>query len=359
MRGASVTGSAMLEQWRDEPVGGARIGGRASLDAGRQTLIGTDISTRPAAMGVADSTGAGVPPSLFDSQESLRFIGDQTGGLAVENTNDLNLGISRILEDQQGYYLLGTRRRKTRPRRLGSEPRQGAGETAGLRVRARQGFFGPFDTTRPENRGCRSAGHVGAFAVRLRPHHGAAHVGLRPRRECPEGGSYVRSLLFIDPAASISPSIRTGSTPPDFRCCSMAIGDNGQVLDGWRREVPLALTDGRSSDPGARPGRDRQERGKGSRARTRCAPPSRILSSNGAVDRRRNFSQVPDGRAGRLALSGVLLKGMTDGDSTSPGSRRVRTQRRRTCRRRLARARGAHALTRRRMRCTPTRFTMG
>ena len=33
------------------------------------------------------------------------------------------------------------------------------------------------------------------------------------------------------------------NTPRDFQVLLMAIGDNGQVLDGWRREVPLALTD--------------------------------------------------------------------------------------------------------------------
>ena len=44
---------------------------------------------------------------IIDSQESLKFIADQTGGLAIENTNDLNLGISRVLDDQRGYYLLG------------------------------------------------------------------------------------------------------------------------------------------------------------------------------------------------------------------------------------------------------------
>ena len=58
---------------------------------------------------------------FIDSQQSLRFIADQTGGLAIENTNDFNFGISRILDDQRGYYLLGyaapqTRRAPAGPR---------------------------------------------------------------------------------------------------------------------------------------------------------------------------------------------------------------------------------------------------
>ncbi len=46
-------------------------------------------------------------PRSLNSQESLQFIANQTGGLAVMNTNDLGRAIDRVLEDQQGYYLLG------------------------------------------------------------------------------------------------------------------------------------------------------------------------------------------------------------------------------------------------------------
>ena len=58
--------------------------------------------------------------NLLDSQDSLKFIADQTGGLAIENTNDLNLGIRRILDDQQGYYLLGYLAPRARRARVGT-----------------------------------------------------------------------------------------------------------------------------------------------------------------------------------------------------------------------------------------------
>ncbi|MEZ5345829.1 MAG: VWA domain-containing protein [Pyrinomonadaceae bacterium] len=43
---------------------------------------------------------------LFDSQEGLTMLAEETGGLAIRNTNDLNGGIRTMLKDQS-YYLIG------------------------------------------------------------------------------------------------------------------------------------------------------------------------------------------------------------------------------------------------------------
>src|SRR5204863_10209782 len=45
----------------------------------------------------------------FDTQQGLDFLAQQTGGIAIRNTNDLSGGIRRIMEDQKGYYLIGYR----------------------------------------------------------------------------------------------------------------------------------------------------------------------------------------------------------------------------------------------------------
>ena len=178
---------------------------------------------------------------MLESQESLRFIANQTGGLAVDNTNDLNRGVTRILEDQQGYYLLGyaapagaardgwdQNRVKVKVRRKG------------LQVRARQGFFGPFDT-----RAATSAPMEPLVKSALSPF---ASDRLTVRLTSLFGhdaatGSYVRSLLFIDPAGLHFDVDQAGKHTARFQVLLMTIGDNGQVVDGWRRDVPLALTD--------------------------------------------------------------------------------------------------------------------
>jgi len=56
--------------------------------------------------------------SLIDSQQSLKFIADQTGGLAIENTNDLNLGMRRILNGV--ITCSDTPRRRTHPTAAGT-----------------------------------------------------------------------------------------------------------------------------------------------------------------------------------------------------------------------------------------------
>ena len=43
---------------------------------------------------------------LLDTQDGLRFLARETGGIAIVNNNDLSGGIRRILDDQS-YYLVG------------------------------------------------------------------------------------------------------------------------------------------------------------------------------------------------------------------------------------------------------------
>jgi VWFA-related protein len=44
--------------------------------------------------------------TILDQQDGLRHLAEETGGLSILNTNDINSGVGRILE-QQGYYLVG------------------------------------------------------------------------------------------------------------------------------------------------------------------------------------------------------------------------------------------------------------
>ena len=42
-----------------------------------------------------------------DTQESMAYLAEQTGGFAVLNTNDLARGLGRITNDLRGYYVIG------------------------------------------------------------------------------------------------------------------------------------------------------------------------------------------------------------------------------------------------------------
>jgi VWFA-related protein len=82
--------------------------------------------------------------ALRESQDGLRFVAGQTGGFAVVNSNDLALGLQRIMTDQRGYYLIGYQPepgtiavgRDQKFRRLKIRVKE-----KGLRVRTRAGFY--------------------------------------------------------------------------------------------------------------------------------------------------------------------------------------------------------------------------
>lgn len=44
---------------------------------------------------------------LVETQGTLREIATETGGIALSNTGDVGAGLNKMLDDQQGYYLIG------------------------------------------------------------------------------------------------------------------------------------------------------------------------------------------------------------------------------------------------------------
>jgi hypothetical protein len=255
------------------------------------------------------SQAAGRLKTLIDSQESLQFIADQTGGLAVTNTNDLNLGISRVLEDQQGYYLLGYVAPKGAPRSGWDQDRVKVRvKRPGLHVRARQGFFGPSDPNEPKGFGydtlttaALSPFASGDITLRL-----TAMFGHDTKK-----GAYVRSLLFIDTSDLHFDEDQPGRHTATFQVNLLAVGDNGQVLAEWRRLVPVALDDEQFQLA--------KQRGIVYNVRTLVKEPGgyQIRAAVRDVNTTKTgsasqFLEVPKVGSGRLALSGVLLKGLAE-----------------------------------------------
>src|SRR5258706_633973 len=78
-------------------------------------------------------------------RRGLSTLAQDTGGLAIADTNDLAGAVQRVVEDRQGYYLIGDQAaaaqflgRDNRPRfhRLRVEVKRG-----GLQVRSRRAFY--------------------------------------------------------------------------------------------------------------------------------------------------------------------------------------------------------------------------
>lgn len=178
---------------------------------------------------------------LFDTQDGLRYLAQQTGGLSVINSNDLSGGIRRILDDQS-YYLLAyvpddetfdpkTRRfnklvvKVTRP---------------GLKVRYRSGFFGVSDekmntVAGPSGNQKLLDALTSPFAVNQVPLRLNALFGSQ------QGASYIRSLLHIN-----LQDIKFDQQPDKTRkavidILAVAFGDNGLIVDQSGKTYTLSF----------------------------------------------------------------------------------------------------------------------
>lgn len=244
---------------------------------------------------------------LLDSQQGLAFVAEQTGGFAVLNTNDLNLGIDRVLNDLRGYYLLGYDAPEGGERR-GWEPGRIVVRVTrpGLRVRSRGGPFGPALAGR------RSQPEHGDPVVNaaLSP-FGASDIPVRLTAlfgyDAARSEAFVRSLLFVDANGIRFTRGDEGRHRATLDVLQMAIGDNGVLLADWRRTITLSLTDTQLQDAQARGivYSTRMAVEKPGAYQVRVAMRDLSTSSLGSASQ---FLEVPEVGKGLIAVSGVLLR---------------------------------------------------
>jgi len=176
---------------------------------------------------------------LNDSQDSLVYLAEQTGGFAVLNTNDLAGGMARVIDDTRGYYLIGFD--TSLP---GNEPWDPSDirihvKRPGLTLRARRGLFGPADKSAP-----REAGAADPLVAAALSPFASGNIDVRLTTlfaHDKKTGSYVRTLFFIDPAGLTFVDGPDGRRDADLTLLMLAVGDNGQTVGQARLQVPLRL----------------------------------------------------------------------------------------------------------------------
>ncbi|MGA9056967.1 MAG: VWA domain-containing protein [Terriglobia bacterium] len=326
-----------------ESVGDSRVleALRALVDlANRSAVVVYVIDARglqTLGLTAADSTGGRSPAEVeqaleqalgerrlqyFNSQQGMEYLAQQSGGFLVHDTNDLNLGIREILDDQSGYYLIGYKPSETtfeaQNGRRAYHKIQVKVKIPGLRVRSRTGFYGiPDDEARPVYR-TRNEQLAAALASPFSS--GGVHLYLVSQVLYDEhGAATLRSLLHIDARDLQVENQPDGRKKVAFDAAALTFGDNGRVVGGKDATFTGSLNDqqlGRALKNGldhvldfpVKPGRYQL------RAGVRDSVSQRVGSASLFID-------VPDTRKGRLALSGIILNARGEGEK-SPAVRR-------------------------------------
>jgi VWFA-related protein len=249
---------------------------------------------------------------MFNSQDGLVQLAHETGGLFMHDRNDLDNELREVVQDGEGYYLIGYHPSAATFDAKTGQPKfhslQVRVKQAGLHARYRSGFFGTSDReTAPVARGDRRAQIMRALSSPFGAGSGDLHLRMTSLFADSKTGPYVKSLLYFDPK-----QLKFADEPDDWHHAKIdtvcvTFGDNGQVVDStdktWNVRLKgdtyrNALKEGMVytiNVPMKKPGAYQL------RVVLRDADTEQVGSAS-------QFIQVPDLSKGHLALSGVVLQ---------------------------------------------------
>ena len=254
-----------------------------------------------------------------DTQESLAYLAEQTGGFAVLNTNDLARGLGRIVEDIRDYYVIGYVPEEGTFAREGQKPRYQKisvkARRPGLRVRTRKEFLGVSD---PDESPATPGRAEQLIRAAISPFT-ETEIELRATTlpgYSPAQGLFVRALLHIDARAL---TFRDGDGDKQRAAADVL----GMVFDRDGTQV-AHLSTGFSVGlaPDAAEEALRDGLAYTLRIRIPAAGAYQIRFAvrdqhSGRMGSAGDFVNVPDVAGGEFALSGIVLHG--DAAAPAPG----------------------------------------
>ncbi|MDQ2855858.1 MAG: VWA domain-containing protein, partial [Acidobacteriota bacterium] len=305
---------------------------RLTDEANRASVVINTMDTRglqTLTLGAVDST-SGLPlnqiqqkisdraKGFFDTQSGLAYIARLTGGLALQNENDLNKGIQRVLDDLSGYYLIAYR-----PDESTFDPKTGRPtfheitvklNRPELRVRSRSGFFGVADLE------ARQLRNTGDLSLALASPFNAADVHLRLTSLFGNDdhlGSILSSVLYIDGHDLTFKDEPGGWHESEIEVFAYTFGVSGEVIDSLVRTHKIRAQ-GESFESIIRDGLlytinvpIKKAGAYQLRIAVRDSASKRIGSAT-------QFVEVPDLTRQRLALSGIFVSGLDPHKAKQP-----------------------------------------
>jgi VWFA-related protein len=282
---------------------------------------GNDVPARSAQLGLISSRFR----TLISRGEGSLRIAQQTGGFQVRNSNGFQL--DRIYEDQSGYYLLGYRPTEETFNRKFHNIKAKV-KRSGMTLRTRAGFFGV--TEEEANRGRPVITDQVNLAL-LSP-FGAQDLELALNSFFANGkseGSIIRSFIYLN-AADLSFTSVNGQRETTLDVHGVVFGDNGAVIDRVKRDIVLSMGEAefqqamRDGLPDAVRLRFDIPTKKPGSYQVRIAVRDRTSTKIGSAGQ---FVPVPDLNDKRLAVSGIVLRGVSQASTpaavmANPSARR-------------------------------------
>lgn len=252
---------------------------------------------------------------LMRGREGSDLIARQSGGFLIRESNDF--GLKQIMQDQEGYYLIGFRpAEETFDRKfhhLKARLKRG-----GLTVRTRAGFYGFTDEeARPTGLSPKDL-----MAKALISPFGAKDLDVRLTSffvDDPARGAILRSFIYLDPRNLTFTEQPDGWRVANVDVRAMLFGDNGRVL-GEQAQTGTLRFRGPGYDAAMRDGVtysfDVPLKLRGAfqfRVAVRDAITSRIGAAGQVV-------LIPELKNGRLALSGIVARAEENASTAAPAN---------------------------------------
>lgn len=254
-----------------------------------------------------------------ESRTVLSFLAEETGGTFTQNSNDLSLGTQKMLQDLQGYYLIGYRPNDTTIDPATGERRQHnisvKLKRAGLRLRSRSSYYGlrfekshsPTPLTRDQQ-----------LAAALTSPFTAGAIGIRVTPIFTNdlaSGPYFRVLLHVDIRGLTFSAQPDGSQGAVLDIVAVSFGNEGRVQDQFSDTQSINITKDayqRMLNEGLVFILNLPAKQAGPiqlRVAVRDGKSEHIGSAS-------QFIEVPDSGKNQLALSGIYVNGSTQTPST-------------------------------------------
>ena len=254
---------------------------------------------------------------LHSTEETLRYMAEQTGGLAILTSNDIAQGLRRISDDQRGYYVLGYTPPEGTFARPGKTPRYHRISVKvrrpGVNVRTRRGFLGVSDEAFAP---APLTASQQLFRTAISP-FAKAEIPLRvtvlPSYR-PDEGAFVRALLHVEGRGLQFARNDAGRDVASIDVLGLVFDESGAAIAGRTAAFEL----GRATDA---------ETGDGSGVVfSMTVPVTRVGGyqvrfairdvSSGHLGAAGQFVEIPDVEDGGFALSGLLVAPESAGAAT-------------------------------------------